>query len=84
MVVLEKLLPKYKEWLPSATGLGLGLILPFQYPFSMLLGAIAAAIWNYRAPKSYTEYMVPVASGIIAAISIMGVPVAFLNSFVLG
>ncbi len=42
IVLLELWLPKAKRYLPSATGLGLGLILPFQYPFSMLLGAIIA------------------------------------------
>ncbi|MBT3219554.1 MAG: OPT family oligopeptide transporter, partial [Proteobacteria bacterium] len=84
MVLLEKLLPKYKKWLPSPTGIGLGMILPFQYPFSMLVGAIGAAVWNWQSPKSFSEYMVPVAAGVIAGISIMGVLVAFLNSFVLG
>jgi len=80
MVTLEQLLPKAKNYLPSATGIGLGLILPFQYPFSMLLGAIAASLWTSTGKKSAEAYLVPVAAGVIAGVSIMGVLVAVLNT----
>lgn len=83
MLVLELALPRFKKWLPSATGVGLGLILPFQYPFSMLLGAVAAYIWTRRNKQSAEDYMIPVAAGIIAGVSIMGVIVAMLNNLVL-
>ncbi|MCK6527606.1 OPT/YSL family transporter [Myxococcota bacterium] len=83
MVALEQLLPKARKWLPSATGLGLGLILPFQYPLSMFLGAVVAHFWSKGSPKTADAYLVPLASGIIAGVSIMGVLVAVLNNFVL-
>ncbi len=83
LVVLEAALPRYRKWLPSATGLGLGLILPFQYPFSMLLGALGAAAWQWKRPASAKEYLVPVSAGVIAGISIMGVLAAFLNNTLL-
>ena len=72
---------QHKKWIPSATGIGLGLILPFQYPFSMLLGAIGAAIWTQRSKRSSENYLVPTAAGLIAGISIMGVIVAVANLF---
>ena len=74
----------WKPFLPSATGVGLGLVLPFQYPLSMLIGAIAAYIWMKGSPKSGSLYVVPVAAGLIAGISIMGVIVALLNPMLFG
>ena len=89
MVLLEVAVEKAgkKEWkafLPSATGVGLGLVLPFQYPLSMLIGAVAAHVWMKRSPKSGSLYIVPVAAGLIAGISIMGVIVALLNPMLFG
>lgn len=83
MVLLEKALPTARRWLPSATGLGLGFILPFQYPLSMLAGALVALVWTRKAPKSADDYLIPIASGLIAGVSILGVIVAALNNFVL-
>jgi uncharacterized oligopeptide transporter (OPT) family protein len=83
LVLLETALPKQKSWLPSATGLSLGMILPFQYPLSMLIGAVAASVWQRSDPVSSEKYIVPVASGVIAGVSILGVVVAILNQMVL-
>ena len=83
LVALEQLAPKLRPWLPSATGLGLGFILPFQYPLSMLIGAVIAWAWTARAPKSSDDYLVPVSAGVIAGVSIMGVVAALLNNLVL-
>lgn len=89
MVLLELAAEKAgkKEWkafLPSATGVGLGLVLPFQYPLSMLIGAIAAHVWTKHNKKSADLYVVPIAAGLIAGISIMGVIVALLNPLLFG
>ena len=66
--------------LPSATGLGLGLILPFQYPLAMLVGAVGAAIWQRGDAKGADDYLVPAAAGVIAGVSLMGVLVAVINT----
>lgn len=80
LVLLERALPRFRPWLPSATGIGLGLILPFNYPLSLFIGAVIAHIWT-RWNKDHAEsYLVPVAAGLIAGISIMGVIVALLNN----
>ncbi len=84
LVALETLLPKNKAWLPSATGVGLGFILPFQYPLSMLTGALLAWGAARMKPEWEKAYLVPIASGIIAGVSIMGVLAAVLNNVVLG
>ncbi len=81
---LEVALPKIRQYLPSPTGIGLGLILPFQYPFSMFVGAMIAWLWNRSSPKSADDYLVPMAAGLIAGVSVMGVIVAVLNNIVIG
>ncbi len=83
-VVLEHFAPKnIKSFLPSATGLGLGFILPFQYPSSMFVGAIIAWIWTASNEKSAEDYVVPIASGVIAGVSIVGVLVAIMTNTLL-
>lgn len=76
---LETFLPRWKKWLPSATGLGLGLILPFQYPLSMLAGAVLAAVWKRSNPERAETYVVPISAGLIAGVSIIGVLIALAN-----
>jgi uncharacterized oligopeptide transporter (OPT) family protein len=83
LVLLELALPKARDWLPSATGLSLGLILPFANPLSMMIGGVIGWAWTTRSPATAGEYLIPVASGIIAGVSILGVLVAFLNNVVL-
>ncbi len=85
LVAIEQFVPKDKRiWaLPSATGLGLGFILPFQYPLSMFVGALITAAWTFRWPDNAKEYVVPISSGIIAGVSIVGVLAQMLNNFVL-
>jgi uncharacterized oligopeptide transporter (OPT) family protein len=83
LVLLEHFLPKLRKFLPSATGLGLGFILPFQYPLAMMIGALIGWAWSKRNSKHADTYLVPVAAGLIAGISIMGVIAAVLNNTVL-
>jgi uncharacterized oligopeptide transporter (OPT) family protein len=72
--------PRAKKWLPSATGLGFGLMLPFSTPLAFFIGAVLAALMT-RANKPLAErYVMPLASGLIAGESILGVAVAALNT----
>jgi putative OPT family oligopeptide transporter len=81
LVSLEHFSPKERRsMLPSATGIGLGLILPFQYPLSMFVGAVITAGWQRQNAQSAEDYIVPVASGVIAGVSIVGVLVALVNT----
>lgn len=85
LALAEAFAPKpVKRWLPSPTGIGLGIILPFFYPLAMLLGAVLAELAK-RVSKTWADrYLVPIAAGGIAGESIVGVIVAGLNNFVLG
>lgn len=83
LAVMEWALPKQKKWLPSATGIGLGLLLPFFTSLSFFVGAVAAWIFSAANRRQADRFVVPIASGLIAGESIVGVLVAALNNFVL-
>lgn len=83
LTLLERAFPKYKRWLPSPTGIGIGLILPFSQSLSMFVGAAVAAIASRKKDSVEAEMVVPVASGMIAGESIIGVGVQAMNNFVL-
>jgi uncharacterized oligopeptide transporter (OPT) family protein len=82
LAVVEWALPKQRPWLPSATGLGLGLLLPFYTSLSFFLGALAAAAFRLVARKQADRFTVPIYSGLVAGESIVGVLVAILNNTV--
>jgi len=82
LILAETYLPKLKQYLPSATGLGLGLILPFQYPLAMMIGALIGYFWAKKNEKQSETYLIPIAAGLIAGVSIMGVVAAIFNQVV--
>jgi uncharacterized oligopeptide transporter (OPT) family protein len=84
LAVLEIFAPaRLKKWVPSATGIGLGFVLPFFYPLAMFMGAVFAELAR-RTSKTWAErYLVAIAAGGIAGESIVGVIVQALNNFVL-
>ena len=69
---------RWRRLVPSATGLGLGIILPFSAVITLLFGATLAELWRAAAPKSFGIYMVPLASGFIAGEALIAVLVPVL------
>jgi uncharacterized oligopeptide transporter (OPT) family protein len=65
--------PHVRRWLPSTTGLGIAGVIPAFNSIAMFAGALLA--WGYaRArPQAAADFTVPVASGLIAGESLMGV-----------
>ena len=80
--IVEFYLPKHKKYLPSATGFGLGLLLPFSVPLSFFIGAMIGWSIEKMRPKVAERFIIPIASGIIAGESIIGVIVTAINNFV--
>ena len=75
--ILDRLLPaKYRVYLPSATGLGLSWVIPFQNAFSFLVGAVITTVWTKLHKKTAQSYNVPVASGLVAGESLMAAALA--------
>ena len=81
--MLETIFPRFRKFIPSPIGIGLGFLLPFFNPFSMLLGAVGAWIWTQFREKNADRYLVPISSGIIAGESIMSILIVLLNTLIL-
>ncbi len=74
LALAELALPRVKRWLPSATGVGFGLMLPFSTPLSFFLGALIAEVFARTNRQAADRYVMPIASGVIAGESIFGRP----------
>jgi uncharacterized oligopeptide transporter (OPT) family protein len=81
--LVEWALPKHKKYLPSPTGIGLGLLLTFFTSVSFVVGAVAAAIFGMIDKKQAERFVIPIASGLIAGEAIVGVIVGIVNNTIL-
>jgi uncharacterized oligopeptide transporter (OPT) family protein len=72
LTVLESR-PKLKKWIPSPTGIGIGILVPFNVIFTMFLGGVIGHVWEKRAKASADIFMVPLASGLIAGEALVAV-----------
>lgn len=77
--LLEKWFPKQKKWIPAPTGLGIAFTINGFNSIMMFLGALLVLWLSKRKAAVHDEYTVPVASGIIAGESLMGVLIALLT-----
>lgn len=74
LVLLPRWVPaKHHKWIPSPLGIGLAFTFHFWYAFSMFIGGLAAYFLQKKYPKADSIYTVPVASGLIAGESLMGI-----------
>ncbi len=77
--ILERTLPeKARRFVPSAMGLGLAWTFHFWYALSMFIGGLAALILEKKKPAIAEQFTIPVASGIIAGESLMGIFITLL------
>jgi putative OPT family oligopeptide transporter len=71
------LLPKYRDHLPSAAAFGLAWVFHWYYGLLFFLGALIALLFERRKPRLAEDFTLPVASGVIAGGSLMGVVLIF-------
>ncbi len=79
--IVLTLLEQRKSWrafVPSPTGIGIGMLIPISAVTTMFLGAIADWIWGKIAPASHTRYSIPIASGCIAGEALVAVVIPIL------
>jgi putative OPT family oligopeptide transporter len=62
-----------KPFVPSPTGVGIGILVPFSVVFTMFLGGVAGAVWERKNKKSADMYLVPFGSGLIAGEALVAV-----------
>ena len=62
---------------PSAASFGLAWVFHWFYGLLFFLGALVALLIERRKPKLAAEFTLPVASGVVAGGSLMGVVLVF-------
>jgi len=67
-----------RKWLPSATGLGIGMMVPGFVVFTMVLGGILMSLWTRVDKKSADQLGMPLASGLIAGEAVMAILIPVL------
>lgn len=73
---IEKLFPKAQRYLPSAMGLGLSWVVPFQNALSFAIGAVIVYAWQKFNRKNSDSFAVPIASGLVAGESLIAAFIA--------
>lgn len=80
--VLAHLAPKSRPFLPSAMGLGLSWVIPFQNSLSFAIGAIIVFAWEKLRKKNADMYNIPIASGLVAGESLIAALMAILCTII--
>ncbi len=78
LVLIEKAFPTLRPWIPSPAAFGLGFTTPAYNCVSMFVGALIALVLEKRRPVFAEKSIVPVASGLLAGESLMGILIAIL------
>ena len=79
LALAERLAPRRAlAFIPSPSGLGIAMVLPASNALAIFLGAFLAWGWRRWWRASAERYVTPVASGLIAGESLMGVAIALL------
>lgn len=79
LALLEKFAPqKLRTFIPSASGLGIAMVIPGSNAIAMFLGSAIAEWLRRKKPALAEKTVVPVASGLIAGESLMGIAIALL------
>lgn len=77
LALLPVIFPRKTKYFPSPAGVGLAWTFHWYYSLLFFLGAVAGWFWKRRNAVSAEEFTYPVASGIIAGGSLMGVFLIF-------
>lgn len=64
---------KLKAFVPSPTGVGIGILVPFSVVFTMFVGGVIGSVWERKNKKSADLYLVPFGSGLIAGEALVAV-----------
>jgi len=75
-VIITCLEPRYRRFVPSPTGVGIGMLVPGFAVMPMVLGGICQWLWARSHPKSEKTYSLPLASGFIAGEALVVLAIA--------
>ncbi len=69
---------RFGDYLPSPTGVGIGMMVPGSVVFTMVLGGLLMSLWARADRKSADKYGMPLASGLISGEAIVAVVIPLL------
>lgn len=69
---------RFKQYTPSPTGIGIGMLVPGSAIITMFLGSVVEVLWGKLDKKSYDKHLVPVASGFVAGEALVAVVLPIL------
>ena len=69
---------RFKRFVPSPTGLGIGMLVPTSAVVTMFLGGVIGVLWKRMSPLNAERHRVPLASGFIAGEAIVAVVIPIL------
>lgn len=72
LTVLEQN-PRIRNWVPSPTGIGIGMLIPATAVATMFIGALIDWFVRKRSPKTAETIMLPLASGFIAGEALVAI-----------
>ena len=79
--VLETFVPaRWRRWIPSPSGLGIAMVTPGSFSLAMFAGAAVAALVRWRWPRFGQAGLVPIASGLVAGESLMGITIVLARA----
>jgi len=73
---------EWRAWVPSPTGIGIGMLVPASAVATIFLGGVIDFAWKKRNAQHAENYLIPVASGFIAGDALVAVILPIL--YVLG
>ena len=76
--IIEFFRPSVARYLPSAMGLGLGLVVDLSNSIGFTIGAVIALLWAKRSANHADTFKIPLASGLVAGESLFAAILAIL------
>lgn len=80
-IVLTLAEKRFGRYLPSATGIGLGMLIPAQHVLPMVIGGLIQWVWSKARPAQEAELNTPLASGFIVGEAMLALIIPLLFFF---
>jgi uncharacterized oligopeptide transporter (OPT) family protein len=77
-ILLTLLEQRWRQWTPSPTGLGIGMLVPGSVVLTMAIGGFLGWVWEKLDPRRASKVSIPFASGMIAGEAIVAVALAIV------
>jgi uncharacterized oligopeptide transporter (OPT) family protein len=81
LVLVPRFAPRLRPFVPSPMGIGLAFVLPAASSIAFFAGGAIALVVARRSATAVASRVVPIAAGLIAGESLMGIIAAVLGAY---